>query len=745
MQHNTTTSLQERWMQPRSIVLLIAIAYLFSLAVRMIWVYQFHGVDAYRWHGQIMINTNDGYYFASAAQHLINGAHPGNFRIESAIRDYPVFIYLTAWLSKILPFSFDTIILYMPAFVASLIVIPIVLIGRLLRLPLVGFFAAMLAAISWSFYHRTMVGYYDSDMIALLMPPFLLYGMVGYVHSQYRIRYLAFIIGLLLLYPYVYIQGTTVAYAMFLLWAFYLILYLRKESTFETLFAIAVVSVALWSQALWVKVFAIAITILLRAVIKTRKIENNRLYLLLALYGLLFFFLSDIAMVSYAKLKAYTTTGTATNGFHFYSVSQTIREAGKISWQTVANRISAGMPQLLFSMIGYLLLLYRYRIMIVALPLLGLGIGAHWLGLRFTVYAIPIAAFSLVYLVREIVFMAAPKSRLALPIFSLLSLLFTIPHIKHVFHYGVPTVMQKAEVQVLDQLRQVAKPNDFTITWWDYGYPLWYYGNTRTLIDGGKHNHDNFIVSNVLLSDSPAYAARFLRLSVESYAKMVDSYRDFLKTLDRKQIPKPYRMVDKEGRVYHAGGGAVIDFLLRSGQKDQKDTDSFFETLEEGKLSLPKRSRDIYLYLPYRMIDIFPTVMLFGNIDLSTGEKLYDPVFAPGYVVKRSTNGTFLLSNGIIVDTLHGILRIGRDTKKIRRFDMAIHLNDGTIKKSSRVLSVDGELNVVYLRSFNRMIMMDPRTYRSLFVQMFMLGNYDPNYFEPVVVSPLSRIYRLKR
>ena len=56
----------------------------------------------------------------------------------------------------------------MPAFFGSLIVIPIVLIGKSIGQIEVGFIAALIASIAWSYYNRTMVGYYDTDLLNIV-------------------------------------------------------------------------------------------------------------------------------------------------------------------------------------------------------------------------------------------------------------------------------------------------------------------------------------------------------------------------------------------------------------------------------------------------------------------------------------------------------------------------------------------------------------------------------------------------
>ena len=49
------------------------------------------------------------------------------------------------------------------------------------------------------------------------------------------------------------------------------------------------------------------------------------------------------------------------------------------------------------------------------------------------------------------------------------------------------------------------------------------------------------------------------------------------------------------------------------------------------------------------------------------------------------------------------------------------------------------------MKSYGRFVVVDRETFKSLYVQMFILGKYDKNLFELVVSSPYSKIYKLKR
>jgi dolichyl-diphosphooligosaccharide--protein glycosyltransferase/undecaprenyl-diphosphooligosaccharide--protein glycosyltransferase len=160
----------------------MVISYLFAVFVRYYWIYWALGFPEFFWNGQIMINTNDGYYFASGVQKALFKMHQFNPLVPKWHQRGLVFV--TAFLTKILPFSFETILLYMSGFISSLIVIPLILLGRLYRLTWVGFWAAMLASITWSYYNRTMFGYYDTDMFSVMVLMFIFYFLVSSIKNK---------------------------------------------------------------------------------------------------------------------------------------------------------------------------------------------------------------------------------------------------------------------------------------------------------------------------------------------------------------------------------------------------------------------------------------------------------------------------------------------------------------------------------------------------------------------------------
>ena len=121
---------------------------------------------------------------------------------------------LTALISKILPFNFETIILFMPAFFSSLLVIPLILIGRSIGKIEVGFISALVASIAWSYYNRTMIGYYDTDLLNIVFPTVLLWSLIWAIETK-EDRYLIFTALDIIAYRWWYPQSYALELAFF--------------------------------------------------------------------------------------------------------------------------------------------------------------------------------------------------------------------------------------------------------------------------------------------------------------------------------------------------------------------------------------------------------------------------------------------------------------------------------------------------------------------------------------------------
>jgi dolichyl-diphosphooligosaccharide--protein glycosyltransferase/undecaprenyl-diphosphooligosaccharide--protein glycosyltransferase len=695
----------------KGLIGLILLAYLFSFAVRLIWVYQFADYAPFHYNGELMINTNDGYFFASGAQKALFGLHEYNFRVPNWL-NYGV-TFFTVLLTKITPFSLETIILYMPALISSLVVIPIILIARVFNATIWGFFSALLGSIVWSYYNRTMTGYYDTDMFAAMAPMFVLYFFIASV-KHFTLKSALYAAIMIVIYPFLYDQGKAVVFAMSLIYFAYLLYYHRDEEL--TYKAIILVSLSTLPFYLLISspfnyLLNIAVLIMTYLFLEKREFTKSSLYITSAVMVVAFLYFGNVFSLIVGKVTYYLSRGVDEEGLHFFQVNQTVREAGKIPFfpttggSNISERVSGSAVGFVLAVVGYILLVIRYRPFILALPLIGIGIFAHWGGLRFTVFATSVAAMSVVYIF-YLIASHSDKKILRYSLITMLTVAIIYPNIKHIINYKVPTVFTKPEVDILKKLDKIASDKDYTLTWWDYGYPIWFYSDTNTLIDGGKHGHDNFIISKILNTSSPTLAANLSRLSVERYIKI---------------------------------RGIVSDTIF-----SEKDPNDLFDELESDSYKLPEKSRDIYLFMPKRMLNIFPTVGLFSNLDLVTGEKKRDPFFYKSDYFKDK--GVFIdLGRGVGVDKREGAVILGNQKIPMKRFVTVGMNKDGKSIIKSQDIDPNGLLSVMFLPSYGEFLVVDDKMYNSMYIQMFLLDNYDKELFEKVISSPYAKVFKLKR
>jgi len=695
-------------------VILIAVAYIFSLLVRMIWVEWADAMDQFHWNGHLMINTNDGYFFASGVQKELYGMHAENPRVPS-MWSYGT-VAITALIVKLTSLPLETVILYMPAFVSSLVVIPIVLIGRLFGSTLWGFLAALLGAITWSYYNRTMTGYYDTDMFSAMAPMFILYFLIRST-VEFDLKNALYASLAISIYPFLYDQGRAIVFAMGIIYAIYTIWHHRDEKRAYISLILVFLALIPFRQSVPMEyllhIVAVVVAYLL---LRDEKRSMKELMVSSGVLFVLFLLMGNVFPLVWTKVAGYAFRGGESGGgLHFYNVSGTVREAGRIPFEIFAKRISGSIPAFILSIFGYLILLYRHRPFILSLPLVGIGAFALVGGLRFTVYAVPMAALSLTYLIM-VVSSYIDRKAIASAVAFLLTAVAIWPNIDHVIRYKVPVVFEKREVEILDRLSHIGTDRDYVMTWWDYGYPIWFFAHKNTIIDGGKHHHDNFIVSEILTTDSQLESARLSRIAVEKYIS--------------------------------SGYQVVADRIFANGEGGNLNPSDYLDRLKaDDSVKIPKKSRDIYFYLPYRMLDIFPTVGIFSSMDLSTGKRYYKQYF---YLMKRFKDDkeTLWLEGGFALDKKRGILlhknRGATEEIPLKRFVTVSFDAKGRQKTNIQRLDRTGDYSLIFYEPAKTFVLVNENTYNSFYIKLFLLGQYDPTLFELVENTPLAKIYRLK-
>ncbi|EAK0952162.1 peptide-binding protein [Campylobacter lari] len=695
--------------------ILILIAFAFSVLCRLYWAAWASEFYEFFFNDQLMITTNDGYAFAEGARDMIAGFHQPNdlSYFGSSLST------LTYWLYSILPFSFESIILYMSTFFASLIVVPIILIAREYKLTTYGFIAALLGSIANSYYNRTMSGYYDTDMLVLVLPMLILLTFIRLTINK-DIFTLLLSPVFIMIYLWWYPSSYSLNFAMIGLFGLYTLVFHRKEKIFYL--AIALMIIAL-SMLAWQ--YKLALIVLLFAIFAFKE-EKINFYMVWALIfiSILILHLSGgldpvLYQLKFYVFKASDVQNLKDSAFMYFNVNETIMEVNTIDPEVFMQRISSSVLVFILSFIGFILLCKDHKSMLLALPMLALGFMALRAGLRFTIYAVPVMALGFGYFLYAFFnFLEKKQIKLNLKNKNILLILITFfsisPALMHIYYYKSSTVFTSYEASILNDLKNKAQREDYVVAWWDYGYPIRYYSDVKTLIDGGKHlGKDNFF-SSFVLSKEQIPAANMARLSVEYTEKSFkENYPDVLKAMVRD-----YNQTSAK------------DFLESLNDKDFK-----FDT---------NKTRDVYIYMPYRMLRIMPVVAQFANTNPDNGEQEKSLFFSQANAIAQDkTTGSVMLDNGVEIINDFRALKLEGTTIPLKAFIDIESITNGKFYYNE--IDSKAQIYLLFLREYKSFVILDENLYNSAYIQMFLLNQYDQDLFEQVTNDARAKIYRLKR
>ncbi len=690
------------------LVALALLAYLFAVVARLVWVYQFGGSEQSYWDGVLMINTNDGYFFAEGARDLLGMGHMDEQTVLQPLA------YLTALLQRLNPFSFESLLLYMPTIFGSLLVLPTLLTGRAIGLGGVGFVGALIAGIAWSYYNRTMTGYYDSDLLIVVLPTFAVWAYIyAFVKKDYRLLPLAPILAILA--SSWHHGGMQIANAMFFVSIFYVLVFERREKfnyKLITIFALSMFALPIYIKLIGILALSYAFYYF------KEKIDNKTMMAIMVLAALLYMIFGGFSWIMGVLGSSYLVRALVADEINmslkFYEVVNTVREAGHIDFTTFANRISGHTYLFFLSLIGYVMMLIRYPIMLLSLPMVALGFFALQGGLRFTVFAVPFMALGFAYFIFW-VGKFVPPSMPRIGFLALATAGALYPNIMHIVDYRVPTVFNKQEVQILDELKKVSSRSDYVLSWWDYGYPIRYYGDMKTLVDGGKHDGSaNYPVSFLLTYPNQVASANMARLNVETNEKF---YKEKL-------------------------SGNQVEYMVKS--YGFKSPNELISALGSKELKLPPKTSDIYYYLPFRMMEIFPTVKVFSNMDVTTGRVYQSPFFY--YAQNFKDDGkTIQLGNGITITKEGSKINIGGNQLQLKDFYVTAYDQNGKLTVNKQSINPNSSISVIFMQSYGGFLVVDDDVLNSPYIQLFVLENYDRELFEPINLNPLAKVYKLKK
>lgn len=204
-------------------------------------------------------------------------------------------------------------------------------------------------------------------------------------------------------------------------------------------------------------------------------------------------------------------------------VMQSVLEARDISPDKLLLRIHPWRSVALAGLLGFMLLLFFRPLSVFLLPLFILGLSSVMLGGRMAMFAAPVAglglALPLCWLGRALSPDSPPPGwdwrRPALMGVAVLATLWlTLPTARVIVALTPTAVLEQAHAQALKRLGEEAPKDAMVWTWWDWGYPTQYYARLRSYADGGQHyGYRIYPLALALTTNSPLQARQVMAFS----------------------------------------------------------------------------------------------------------------------------------------------------------------------------------------------------------------------------------------
>ena len=678
----------------KSVFIYIVLAYFFALISRFLLFFlaKTHPEFMYNSH-VIALWTADAGLYGSYAKQLLSGQH-------LVLNSETAPGFLIYWVVRLTHLDIETVMFTLPAFLASLIVVPIILILNEFKKPKAGFWAALAASIGMNYYFRTHMGYTDTDILNFVFFFFILWALIALVvRGVVWYGVVAAIFGALFMLWY-----HSAKPLLFGLWAFfvlYLLIFNRKNVPAllgGVLLLIPLLPISFGIQVAAIMVFGVIFWILQRQwQIDYRYLLG--LFLVVTIAGGVYGYKHgalDRAMHYIHKAQEYQFKDKSHRKIELSTTLKTVAEARAITPNQLFTYSAGNVVIFFLGVMGLLLLTWRKKEAILLwLPLI-IGILSVKAGVRFTTFAVPVLSIGFVYLFYELS-LKVRHSLLSKGVFYLpaLGLVLYYLYILNAYNHMLSPFFKRGELaDIHKQLNTHSK--GYIITWWDYGWPLWYYTNKRTLIDNGKHQYDNYIVAKTLFAFDQGFVARFDRFFVESY-----------------------------DRIYP---WAVLPYVLK-----KYDFAALMRQLYDGTAQLPPKKNEIYYYFDDKILEKLPVIESFSRLK---GEKPKGFVWVDRLRLLDGRRG-ILQGSSVSIDLRRGELRAKGDRDKIG----TLYLHNGQKITNALRYRRDDYSVIVYK---NRYIIGLYRYINSFFPQAFFFNNLDRNLFETLAYDKDAKIFHLR-
>ncbi len=539
---------------------------------------------------QAYTTTYDGYFYLSQARDILNGSEASAFQTLRGIPD-EIAEQDTSLLSTVLAFGSAVTDLPLHHFAALampmtivFIALGVLLFGRSLGGWIAGLIAVLFVVASPYLRYRTNIGWIDTDGMNVAFSVLVAWFALGFGRNQTKTRYW-------------YAAGWAICTLLYLAW---------------------------WPMgrpaALWLSMapFAIAIALFFRpagreAVVAWAGLAGLALYLLTVHFQVF----ADLIIKGISQLQYVMKSHSGV----FPRLGASVSEQGLAPMQALAKMTVGHDLAFVAGVMGLTLLVFDLRKALYLSGLVVLGLLAFKFSQRFTIFLVPLICLGIGYLAAAL-WRLGRGGILVSVLVPLLAVGAAVPALETNWKQTSWPKPRPEMVSYLRELRAHTEPDAVVWAWWDYAYPIMYWGNRATLADGAFHPGERLMyLGYPLTAASPRAAANFMRFFTERGGA---------------GVRKVYAALGGN----KAAGFRLIQAVMRAGPDSASEifaglapTNPAFKQSEHwNAFFFPQASRPLYLVLDRDMEALSYWWFWYGSWDLASQSGVHPltPMRIPG-------------------------------------------------------------------------------------------------------------------
>lgn len=396
------------------------------------------------------------------------------------------------------------------------------------------------------------------------------------------------------------------------------------------------------------------------------------------------------------------------------SVAQSIIEVQDLSFAALFPYFHPWMEAAVLGLLGFLLVLFRRPGALFLLPLAALGLLSTRLGGRMVMFGAPVVAVGLTlplyWLLQRLVRADLRGAGAGLLTSAVLIGLLVVPFVDMIQAMSQGPMINRRHADALTRARTMTPEDAVLWLWWDWGYAAHYFARRATIADGAQHAGPSlYLPAAVFATDNARFARQLIRYTAKSG--------------------------NEPGNVFKNLDGAAAQALMNS--------------LRSPETPLIEANGRLFIVVSFEMLRLGFWISNFGNWNFETrqgeGGALSIVPQALAYhlgsgEVQLEGSPTIIYASSIGVFEETGVTRRNYVQEWFDAHPRA------TPEEQKAFLSQRRNVYFLFNRVTDEKLVMDEGLYNSLMVQLLLSDPQDPRfspYFKLVYDNVFARIYEV--